>query len=98
MGQMLPSPPTDAPVFIVDDDPAVRDALTLLLRIDGFSTRSFEDGPAFIEAIGVATPVCVILDLHLPGCSGLAVLKQLAEREGISQQIRLLEEGVPEVF
>ena len=78
---MLPSPPTDAPVFIVDDDPAVRDALTLLLRIDGFSTRSFEDGPAFIEAIGVATPVCVILDLHLPGCSGLAVLKQLAERQ-----------------
>jgi FixJ family two-component response regulator len=80
MGTMLPSSPADALVFIVDDDPSVRDALTLLLRIDGFSTRSFEDGPSFLQAIGIAAPVCVILDLHLPGCSGLAVLKELADR------------------
>ena len=76
---LQPSPP-DEPVFIVDDDPAVRDALTLLLRIEGFSARSFEDGPSFLQAIATVTPACVILDLHLPGCSGLALLKELADR------------------
>jgi two-component system, LuxR family, response regulator FixJ len=38
MGQMLPFITPDVPVVIVDDDPSVRDALTLLLRIEGFST------------------------------------------------------------
>lgn len=80
MGQMLQSLPPDALIFVVDDDPAVRDALTLLLRIEGFSTRTFEDGPQFLQAIESTTPLCVILDLHLPGCSGLTVLKELAAR------------------
>jgi FixJ family two-component response regulator len=77
---MLQSSPPDALVFVVDDDPAVRDALTLLLRIEGFSTRTFEDGPQFLQAIEATTPLCVILDFHLPGCSGLTVLKELAAR------------------
>lgn len=77
---MFPSSLTDAPVFIVDDDPSVRDALTLLLRIDGFSTRSFGDGASFLQAVEMTLPVCVILDLHLPGHSGLALLKDLADR------------------
>ena len=78
---MLQSSPPDTPVFIVDDDPAVRDALTLLLRIEGFSAQSFEDGPPFFRAISATTPVCVILDLQLPGCSGLTILKQLTDRQ-----------------
>jgi two-component system response regulator FixJ len=41
----------DLPVFIVDDDPSVRDALSLLLKIEGFSTRGFGDGGTFFEAL-----------------------------------------------
>jgi FixJ family two-component response regulator len=76
---MMPFVARDAPIAIVDDDVSVRDALTLLLRIEGFSSEMFADGDSFLEALQSATPSCVILDLHLPGSSGLTVLKQLAD-------------------
>ena len=79
MGQMLPFVMQDAQVVVVDDDPSVRDALLLLLRIDGFEARAFADGESFFESLQSSTPSCVILDLQLPGRSGLAVLKQLAD-------------------
>lgn len=78
MGQTLAFP-HDALVFIVDDDQAVSETLTLLLRIEGFSTQSFNEGGSFLAAARVASPACVILDLHLPGRSGLEVLKELSE-------------------
>lgn len=79
MGLMLPFMVRDAPVAIVDDDPSVRDALSLLLRIEGFASETFGDGDSFLEALRNGTPSCVILDLHLPGSSGLTILKQLAD-------------------
>lgn len=78
MGRVLPFP-DDALIFIVDDDKSVSDALTLLLRIDGFKTRIFGDGGAFLEAVHLDKPTCVILDLQLPGRSGLAILKDLSD-------------------
>jgi len=66
------------PVAVVDDDGSVRDALSLLLRIEGFTSRTFEDGHSFIEAAPSLSPACVVLDLHLPGWSGMEVLRQLA--------------------
>jgi FixJ family two-component response regulator len=65
-------------VCIVDDDIAVCDALTLLLRIEGFGPSAFTDGPSFLQALDRLRPVCVILDLHLPGLSGLGVLQRLS--------------------
>jgi len=47
MGQMLPFVITNAPVVVVDDDPSVRDALLLLLRLDGFEAQAFADGESF---------------------------------------------------
>jgi FixJ family two-component response regulator len=79
MGQMLPFATRDAPVVVVDDDPAVRDALLMLLRIDGFEAKAFGDGESFFESLHAVTPSCVILDLQLPGRSGLAILRQLAD-------------------
>ncbi len=79
MGQMLSLVARDNPLAIVDDDASVRDALSLLLKIEGFSVRTFGEGDSFLEALPTFTPACVILDLHLPGSSGLAVLKQLAD-------------------
>ena len=79
MGHMPPYAPRETPVVIADDDPSVRDALLLLLRIDGFEATAYGDGETFLESLAGSTPSCVILDLQLPGRSGLAVLKQLSD-------------------
>ncbi len=65
--------------MIADDDKSVSDALALLLRLEGFATQSFSDGHAFLDAVRLKPPACVILDLQLPGYSGLNVLRDLAE-------------------
>jgi FixJ family two-component response regulator len=77
MGQLLPFT-ADIPVFVVDDDMSVREALTLLLRIEGYTPQCFGDGASFLEAVQNVSPACVILDLHLPGGSGLDILRNLA--------------------
>ncbi|MBH0237476.1 response regulator transcription factor [Methylobrevis albus] len=64
-------------IFIVDDDPAIRDALALVLELDGFRARGFEGGDSFLEAIKSELPACVLLDAHMPGLSGLEVLQAL---------------------
>ncbi len=60
MGQMLPFVSRDNPLAIVDDDASVRDALSLLLKLEGFSTRVFGDGDSFLEALPTFTPACVV--------------------------------------
>ena len=64
-------------IFVVDDDPAVRDALATVLTIEGFHVTGFADGGAFIAAARVRTPACVLLDVHMPGRSGLDILREL---------------------
>ncbi|HVV40011.1 MAG TPA: response regulator [Nitrobacter sp.] len=76
MSQLRPFSP-DVAVFVVDDDAAVRNALTLLLQMEGFAPRAFGDGVSFLEALNTTVPACVILDMHLPGDSGLEVLRKL---------------------
>ena len=68
------------PVFIVDDDAAVRDSLSLFLGLRGYDTRSFEGGADFLAAIDPAARGCVLLDLRMPGLDGLAVQAALAAR------------------
>jgi FixJ family two-component response regulator len=64
-------------VFVVDDDPAVRDALATVLTIEGFHVTGFGDGGAFLVAARSRTPACILLDVHMPGRSGLDILKEL---------------------
>jgi FixJ family two-component response regulator len=64
-------------IFIVDDDPSVRAALTVVLSGDGHQVTSFGEGEAFLAAARGRTPGCVLIDVHLPGCSGLDVLRKL---------------------
>lgn len=75
---MIPFVLHEGTLAIVDDDASVRDALSMLLKLEGFSSRTFGDGDSFLEALNSAAPVGVILDLNLPGRSGLDVLKRLA--------------------
>ncbi|KPL52446.1 response regulator transcription factor [Prosthecomicrobium hirschii] len=64
-------------IYIVDDDPAVRDALAVVFELEGFAVEAYESGDAFLEAALARQPACVILDVHMPGRSGLDVLKAL---------------------
>ena len=64
-------------IFIVDDDAAVRDALSVLFSFEGFTVREFADGASFIAAAKQETPSCIIMDVHMPGRSGIEILNEL---------------------
>ncbi len=64
-------------VFVVDDDPAVRTALSTLFTRAGYRVKCFADGAALVAAAHVDRPLCIILDVHIPGKSGLDILKEL---------------------
>ena len=58
-------------VFVVDDDPAIREALQSLLRSVGLRVDLFDSVPAFLAAEKPNVPSCLVLDVRLPGKSGL---------------------------
>jgi FixJ family two-component response regulator len=67
----------DKTIFVVDDDAAIRDALAVVLSLEGFEVRGFEDGAEFVASAKDVAPACVILDVHMPGRSGIDILKDL---------------------
>ncbi len=67
----------DKTIYIVDDDAAVRDALGVIFMMEGFEVRSFGRGQDFLAVARHTIPSCVILDVHMPGRSGLDILKDL---------------------
>jgi two-component system, LuxR family, response regulator FixJ len=64
-------------IFIVDDDYDMREALSALFRHAGYLTVSFTDGRSFIHLARDQTPACVLLDICMPGPSGLDILKEI---------------------
>jgi len=68
-----------AVVFVVDDDPSMRRALESLLRSVGHDVRLFSSAPEFMQAARVDAPGCLVLDVRLPGMSGLDCQHRLAE-------------------
>ncbi|MGV2292372.1 response regulator [Trinickia sp. YCB016] len=68
----------DEAVYVVDDDARVREALSALLRANGKSVRAFGSGKEFLDAPLGDTVACAILDMRMPGMSGLEVQKLVA--------------------
>ncbi|MFN0262455.1 response regulator transcription factor [Tepidamorphus sp. 3E244] len=64
-------------IFIVDDEPAIRDALGVVFKMEGYSVVGFENGDDFLSAARANPPSCVILDIHMPGRSGMEILKDI---------------------
>lgn len=64
-------------IYIVDDDPAIRDALSVVFSLEGFEVETFDDGEAFVDSPQAKNPACILLDVNMPGRSGIDVLKQL---------------------
>lgn len=63
-------------IYVVDDDTAVRDALVQLFSIEGFRVEAFQNGAEYIRR-AQAEPACTLLDVHMPGRSGLDILNLL---------------------
>jgi two-component system response regulator DctR len=81
-------PTEDALVFIVDDDAGVREALAWLLRSRRLPSQSFDSADAFADFLNASSfpwqpsqPGCLLLDVRMPGMSGLALFEQLIERQ-----------------
>lgn len=86
-------PAIDASVFIVDDDASVRDALAWLLRSRHLASQVYDSAEAFLEMIDSARlpprPACLLLDVRMPGMSGLALFDRLVER-GLHQALPVI--------
>jgi FixJ family two-component response regulator len=72
---MLDANPT---VLIVDDDPEFRDSVARLLRTVGLKTQQFSSVADFFKAVPPDGPTCLVLDVRLPGLSGLELQRELA--------------------
>jgi FixJ family two-component response regulator len=70
--------PATPVVFVVDDDVSVREALELLIRSAGWQPETFESAQEFLSRPRVVVPNCLILDVALPGLSGLDLQKLVA--------------------
>jgi two-component system response regulator FixJ len=68
--------PRKGNVYVIDDDPAMRDSLEFLLDSDGFTVKLFESALAFLDA-RPTEPGCILSDVRMPGIDGMALLKRL---------------------
>lgn len=71
--------PNGYPVFIVEDDQSVRDALGLLLGMEGHQVTLFADAESFLKAYRPQWCGCLLIDIRMPGMDGLALQKKLLE-------------------
>jgi FixJ family two-component response regulator len=79
---MSPTPqsvPCDT-VYIVDDDAAVRDSLSLMLSLKGFATATFGNAEDFLATARAEWKGCVLADIRMPGMSGLDLLDEVRQR------------------
>ena len=72
---------TASVVFVVDDDASVRDSLGRLISSVGFKVETFANARAFLGARRPDAPGCLVLDVRLPGLSGLDLQRELAETD-----------------
>src|SRR5216683_6310880 len=74
---LVPEP--DATVFVVDDDASVREALAGLIRSVGLKVETYASGQEFLARPPPDVPGCLVLDVSLPGLSGLDLQAKMAE-------------------
>ena len=70
---------SEATVFVVDDDSSTRELLAWLLKRHGMRAQVFPDARSFLKVYRPEIPGCLVLDLHMPGMSGLDLQQYLKE-------------------
>lgn len=69
-----------AQIFIIDDDAAIRDSLSLMLEVEGFSVLTFDNANAFLAEARPTDISCAIIDIQMPGMNGLQLQQAMLER------------------
>ena len=96
-------------VFVVDDDYRIREALSSLIASVGLRVTAFGSAAEFLEADKPDAPACLVLDLQLPGASGLELQRELAHGSGppivfitghgdIPSSVRAMKAGASDFF
>jgi two-component system response regulator FixJ len=80
---MKPAQPPSSLVLVVDDDEAVRGSLKLLLKSAGLTARAYPSAAEFLAAHDDGQPGCLLLDIRMPGMSGLELQDELNRRGAI---------------
>lgn len=80
-------------VFIVDDEPAVRDSLTLVIEQAGFNVQSFESAEVFLSAYNPDFFGCIIIDVQMPVMNGMQLQDELLQRNILLPVIFLTGHG-----
>lgn len=70
------------PIFVVDDDDAVRDSLIVLFRSEGLQARGFESGSDFFDHLPDDAMACVVTDLRMPGIDGSELIRRVMDLRG----------------
>jgi two-component system response regulator FixJ len=70
----------ESEIFVVDDDENMRDLLTAILSLEGYPVTGFADGETFLRSASGRIPICLFLDIVMPGRSGMEILKELSAR------------------
>src|SRR5215813_3786466 len=71
----------DPLIYVVDDDASVREALGSLIRSVGLEVETFASAQEFLASPRADVPSCLVLDVHLPGLSGLDLQQELAKAD-----------------
>jgi len=71
-------------IYIVEDEPDLRDALAYNFENEGFKVKTFADGESSLELINTNKPDLIILDIMLPGMSGLDVCREIRSKQALS--------------
>jgi FixJ family two-component response regulator len=71
---------SNATIFIIDDEPAVRDSLTMMLEQDGFQVKAYESGASFLADYQEEGLGCAIVDVRMPEMSGLELQKHMIDQ------------------
>ena len=83
----------NGPVYLVDDDDAIIDAISFLMEGYGYSLISFNNGDSFLAEVDLAQAGCVILDARMPGLTGPQVQQRLCEAKSPLSVIFLTGHG-----
>lgn len=68
-------------IRVVEDDPSVRQGLEYLLLSEGYESELYESAEAFLAGDAASVPGCLVLDIRMPGISGLELQNILLERD-----------------
>jgi RNA polymerase sigma factor (sigma-70 family) len=79
----------DSTVFVVDDDPAMRESLSFLMGSVGIRVKTFENAQTFLDQHDTGDHGCLVLDVRMPGMSGLELQEHLIQR-GISLPVVMI--------